>query len=224
MAEPRRHRPVLVREVLAVLAPRDGAVYVDGTFGGGGYSRALLEAARCTVWGIDRDPAALAGGAALASEFTGRLDLVGGRFGDMDRLLAGRAVDNVDGVVLDLGVSSMQIADGARGFSFLNDGPLDMRMESDGRSAADVVNASDEKTLADLIHGLGEERKARRTRLLPEVQELMGDFSDSPSAKVIERMQPHCGRCRHLGFGLLQTEIESQHHPHYGGYAPRRSP
>ncbi|MEE2981621.1 MAG: 16S rRNA (cytosine(1402)-N(4))-methyltransferase, partial [Pseudomonadota bacterium] len=159
---PGAHQPVLLREVTAVLEPRDGAVYVDGTFGGGGYSRALLESARCTVWGIDRDPAVASGAAALAREFPDRLLFIAGRFGDMDKLLAQRGVDRVDGVALDIGVSSMQIDDPLRGFSFHGDGPLDMRREISGPSAADVVNQTDEQDLAGLIFDLGEERRSRR--------------------------------------------------------------
>ena len=156
------HCPVLLDKIIAVLAPRDGGVYVDGTFGAGGYSRALLEAARCTVWGIDRDPWSVARAATLVKEFAGRFTVVAGRFGEMDRLLAARGVRLVDGIALDLGISSMQIEDPERGFSFLRDGPLDMRMEGSGPSAADVVNATDERELAALIATLGEERRARR--------------------------------------------------------------
>ncbi len=155
------HRPVLLREVLAALEPRDGGIYVDGTFGAGGYSRALLEAARCTVWGIDRDPATVDRAGGLVREFAGRLTVIGGRFGNMDRLLADRGVGLVDGVAFDLGVSSIQLDDPGRGFSFLRDGPLDMRMESSGPTAADVVNTARERDLATLIFTLGEERKAR---------------------------------------------------------------
>lgn len=156
------HIPVLLAEVLDALQPRDGGVYVDGTFGAGGYTTALLEAAQCRVWAIDRDPDALARGAALVARFPDRLHLIAGRFGDMAELLASRGVRNVDGIALDLGVSSMQIDDRARGFSFLRDGPLDMRMERAGRSAADVVNTLPEKDLAEIILTFGEERHARR--------------------------------------------------------------
>ncbi len=156
------HRPVLLSEIIAVLEPRDGAVYVDGTFGAGGYSRALLDAARCTVWAIDRDPDAIAGGAPLVRHYADRLVVVAGRFGEMDRLLADNGVERVDGVALDIGVSSMQLDDPARGFSFMRDGPLDMRMERAGPSASDIVNTADEGDLAALIFDLGEERKARR--------------------------------------------------------------
>jgi len=155
------HRPVMLREVLDVLAPRDGGIYVDGTFGAGGYSRALLDAADCTVWGVDRDPDAIAAGAPLAQHYKGRLNLVTGRFGDMAAMLTARGVEVADGVALDIGVSSMQLDRPERGFSFRADGPLDMRMEKQGESAADVVNERSEAELADIIHDYGEERRAR---------------------------------------------------------------
>jgi 16S rRNA (cytosine1402-N4)-methyltransferase len=156
------HIPVLLAEVIAALAPKADGVYLDGTFGGGGYTTALLEAAPCIVWAIDRDPEALQRGNALVARFPERLNLVQGRFGDMAALLTARGITGVDGVALDIGVSSMQIDDRARGFSFLRDGPLDMRMEKSGRSAADVVNTLSEKELSDIIFTYGEERHARR--------------------------------------------------------------
>jgi 16S rRNA (cytosine1402-N4)-methyltransferase len=162
VAADHEHIPVLLKEVVETLAPRAGGVYVDGTFGGGGYTAALLDAAACVVWAIDRDPQALERGRALAERYPARLHLVAGRFGDMADLLTARDVTAVDGIALDLGVSSMQIDDRARGFSFLRDGPLDMRMESSGRSAADVINAMSEKELSDIIFTYGEERHARR--------------------------------------------------------------
>jgi 16S rRNA (cytosine1402-N4)-methyltransferase len=151
----------MLAEVLRLLAPRDGGIYVDGTFGAGGYSRAILESADCRVWGIDRDPGAVAAGSSLAGRFAGRLQLIEGRFGEMQALLAEQGVTAADGVALDLGVSSMQLDEAERGFSFRFDGPLDMRMESDGPSAADVVAAAAERTLADIIFLLGEERHSR---------------------------------------------------------------
>jgi 16S rRNA (cytosine1402-N4)-methyltransferase len=154
------HTPVLLGEVLDLLQPRSGAVYVDGTFGGGGYARALLAAADCFVWGIDRDPDAIARGERLVRDHQGRLALIQGRFGDMAELLEARAVEAVDGVTLDLGVSSPQIDDAERGFSFRSDGPLDMRMERAGPSAADIVNDMDEPDLKGLIRSFGEERRA----------------------------------------------------------------
>lgn len=155
------HVPVLLREVIEVLAPKDGGVYVDATFGAGGYSRAILDAADCTVWGIDRDPEAIARADALLRRYDGRLRLVQGRFGDMQALLGASGVTQADGVAFDFGVSSMQIDAAARGFSFRFDGPLDMRMEQIGPSAADLVNGLSERELADVIHYLGEERRAR---------------------------------------------------------------
>jgi len=156
------HTPVMLREVAAALAPRDGAIYVDGTLGGGGYATRLLDTAACRVVGIDRDPVAVKRAAALVRRYAGRLSVIAGRYGDMDRLLDAQGIETVDGVVLDLGVSSMQIDDPERGFSFRADGPLDMRMEAQGGpSAADVVNEMPEKDLAGLIHRYGEERRAR---------------------------------------------------------------
>jgi len=157
-----RHSPVMLHEVLEALAPRDGGVYLDATFGAGGYTRALLEAADCTVWAIDRDPLAQKIGADLGKRFPGRLTVLAGRFGDMADLLASVGVTQIDGVALDIGVSSMQLDDPARGFSFRFDGPLDMRMGDTGETAADVVNRLAEKELADLIYKYGEERASRR--------------------------------------------------------------
>jgi 16S rRNA (cytosine1402-N4)-methyltransferase len=152
----------MLPEVVRLMAPRAGGVYLDGTFGGGGYTAALLEAAPCTVWAIDRDPGAIARGATLAARYPGRLHLIHGRFGDMLALLAGHGVAALHGVVLDLGVSSLQLDDPARGFSFRADGPLDMRMSQSGPTAADLVNALPERELAGLLFELGEERASRR--------------------------------------------------------------
>jgi len=151
------HVPVMLGEVLEMLKPRDGASYVDGTFGGGGYSSAILEAADCRVLGIDRDPEAIARGQALVERFGGRLTLVQGEFSRMDEF-----THATDGVVLDLGVSSFQFDHPARGFSFREDGPLDMRMSLSGETAADVVNSADERTLTQIIARYGEEKNARR--------------------------------------------------------------
>ncbi|MBV8977593.1 MAG: 16S rRNA (cytosine(1402)-N(4))-methyltransferase RsmH [Alphaproteobacteria bacterium] len=151
------HVPVMLTEVLEALAPRDGGRYVDGTFGGGGYAKAILEAARCQVFAIDRDPDAIARGAALKERFAGRLTLILGRFSAMDSIVD----EPVDGVVLDLGVSSFQFDEAERGFSFRADGPLDMRMGIDGESAGDFVNRAEETAIADVLYRYGEERKAR---------------------------------------------------------------
>jgi 16S rRNA (cytosine1402-N4)-methyltransferase len=156
------HVPVMLSEVVGLLAPREGGRYLDGTFGGGGYAGAILQAASCTLWAIDRDPDAITRGASLAARFPGRLHLIHGQFGDMLALLAERGVTELDGVVLDLGVSSFQLDEPARGFSFRGDGPLDMRMSRSGLTAADVVNTLPERELADTLFELGEERASRR--------------------------------------------------------------
>jgi 16S rRNA (cytosine1402-N4)-methyltransferase len=156
------HAPVMLPEVLAMLAPHDGGIYLDGTFGGGGYARAILEQARCTLWAIDRDPEAIERGASLVAQYPGRLHLLHGQFGDMVALLDQAGVSKLDGVVLDLGVSSFQLDDPNRGFSFRQDGPLDMRMGKHGTSAADLVNTLPERALADVLYQLGEERASRR--------------------------------------------------------------
>ena len=159
---PIRHVPVLLGEVCEALQAQRGGVFVDGTFGGGGYTRAILDSHRDNkVVAIDRDPDAIAGGASLATRLRGRLALVRGRFGELDRLAAGQGADAVDGVVLDIGVSSMQLDEAARGFSFRHNGPLDMRMERDGASAADILNRASEAELADIFYHYGEERRAR---------------------------------------------------------------
>jgi 16S rRNA (cytosine1402-N4)-methyltransferase len=157
-----RHVPVMLREVLSRLNPKDGATYIDGTFGAGGYTRAILEAANCNVIAIDRDQSAVAAGAAMVEEFSGRLTLVEDRFSRMDEVARALGHTQVDGVVLDIGVSSMQLDQAARGFSFRGDGPLDMRMASSGVSAADVVNKADERDLSRIISVLGEEKFARK--------------------------------------------------------------
>ena len=157
-----RHEPVMCAEVVGWLAPRPGGSYLDGTFGGGGYASAILEAADCTLFAIDRDPEAIARGAALAARFAGALCLMEGTFGDMVALLASRGVEALDGVVLDLGVSSFQLDTAARGFSFRADGPLDMRMGRAGPTAADLVNTLGEEELARVLFEFGEERRSRR--------------------------------------------------------------
>ena len=151
------HVPVLLNPLLAAVAPVRGT-WVDGTFGAGGYARGLLAAGAELVIGIDRDPAVFAMAAEWAGGYGDRLRLVQGTFSDLDAL----AGEPVDGVVLDLGVSSMQLDQPERGFSFLRDGPLDMRMGQAGPSAADLLNTADESRIADVLHYYGEERAARR--------------------------------------------------------------
>ncbi|ATE66613.1 16S rRNA (cytosine(1402)-N(4))-methyltransferase RsmH [Rhizorhabdus dicambivorans] len=155
------HVPVLRDEVIAGLAPQAGETHVDGTFGAGGYTRALLQAG-ARVYAFDRDPDAIAEGRGFEAEQDGKLILVPERFSRMAEALAERGVDQVDGVTLDIGVSSMQLDRAERGFSFQADGPLDMRMEQAGMSAADFVNEADEEEIADVLYDLGEEPRARR--------------------------------------------------------------
>ncbi len=156
------HKPVLRDEAVAMLALRDGGVYLDGTFGGGGYARAILQAANCTLWAIDRDPAAIARGAQLQAALAGRFHIVEGRISALLRLLNDGGVKALDGAVFDLGVSSYQIDDPARGFSFRQDGPLDMRMGKTGMTAAILINTISESELADILFGFGEEKASRR--------------------------------------------------------------
>lgn len=157
-----QHIPVMLAEVLRTLQPADGEIYVDGTFGAGGYTRAILDSADCKVYAVDRDPEAHARAVAMAREYPGRLIPVQGCFGSVADLLAGLGVSKIDGLVLDLGVSSIQLSTAGRGFSFQHDGPLDMRMSLSGISAADVVNIMAEKDIADIIFQYGEERASRR--------------------------------------------------------------
>jgi 16S rRNA (cytosine1402-N4)-methyltransferase len=161
-----RHVPVLLPQVLQALAPAAGDTYIDAAFGAGGYSQAILAAdPGARVLGIDRDPEAIAAGAALVEQHHGRLTLLEGRFGELDRIAVEAGFAPADGVVLDIGVSSMQLDDPARGFSFQADGPLDMRMSATGPnagpSAANVVNKTEEAQLADILFHLGEERSSR---------------------------------------------------------------
>lgn len=165
------HIPVMLQEsvdalrgVLSEASASDHPLtIVDGTFGGGGYTRALLDALPdCHVIGIDRDPSAAERARAVTADYPDRFTFIAGRFGDMDALLGERDLAPVDGVVLDIGVSSYQIDEADRGFSFMRQGPLDMRMEQAGPSAADVVNETDEETLANIIYQYGEERQSRR--------------------------------------------------------------
>lgn len=156
---PERHVPVLLSEVLEWLDPQSGEVIIDGTFGAGGYSRAILERGSRVI-GVDRDPDAIAGGQELVKEADGQLILVPGQFAGLEDHARAQGFDGVDGVVLDLGVSSMQLDEADRGFSFLRDGPLDMRMEQAGPSAADVVNELPVKDLIRVIGLLGEEKRA----------------------------------------------------------------
>ena len=156
-----RHIPVLCREAVDMLAPRDGGIYIDATFGAGSYSQAILAAAHTRVIGIDRDRIAITGGFDLADRAEGRLTLVEDRFSNLAEVGTAQGIDAVDGVVMDVGVSSMQIDEADRGFSFRLSGPLDMRMGCDGPTAADVIAKASEADLANIIYIFGEERHSR---------------------------------------------------------------
>ena len=156
------HKPVMLNEMLDWLAPKDNGVYIDGTFGAGGYSRAILRAANCRVFAIDRDPSTRRFAERLEQEFPDRFVWLLGNFSDMCSLVSMHGVHQAGGIVLDLGVSSMQIDQAARGFSFRQDGPLDMRMGDTGMPAADAVNQYSEGELADIFYYYGEEKAARK--------------------------------------------------------------
>jgi len=156
-----RHIPVLGREAVEMLAPHDGGIYVDATFGAGGYSRSILDTAGTRVIGIDRDRSAIAAGFDLVDRSGGRLTLVEDRFSNLAGICAAQGVQEIDGVVMDVGVSSMQLDQAARGFSFRLGGPLDMRMGHGGPTAADVIAKASEADLANIIYIFGEERHSR---------------------------------------------------------------
>ena len=183
-----QHIPVMLNEVVAALAPAAGEVYVDGTFGAGGYTKTFLDRADCTVIAIDRDPDAVSRAAALKEKYGGRLQFVPGCFGDAAALIK----KSVDGFVLDIGVSSMQIDDAARGFSFRFDGPLDMRMDTTkGESAADIVNNCDEEDLANIIYQYGEERLSRRVaRAIVEARREKKITRTLELAEIVRRVVP----------------------------------
>jgi 16S rRNA (cytosine1402-N4)-methyltransferase len=156
-----RHVPVLGRQAIELLNPRDGGIYVDATFGAGGYSRTILEIPGTRVIGIDRDRTAIAGGFDLVDRSAGRLTLVEDRFSNLARICTSQDIQGIDGVVMDVGVSSMQLDEAERGFSFRLSGPLDMRMGHDGPTAADVIARASEADLANIIYIFGEERHSR---------------------------------------------------------------
>lgn len=156
------HIPVLLNEVLAALEVSGGGDFLDGTFGAGGYTRAILDASPKTrVLALDRDPTAIAAGQAVVAAYGGRLTLVETEFSNMEAAAQEAGFAGFDGIVLDIGVSSMQLDQAIRGFSFRNDGPLDMRMADEGESAADIVNSESEARIADILYHYGEERLSR---------------------------------------------------------------
>ncbi len=183
-----RHIPVLLAQVLESLAPRSGGRYIDATFGAGGYTRAILAAADCRILAIERDPEAFEAGRALLATAAGRLILARNDFGRMEQEAAAAGFADVDGVVFDVGVSSMQLDDPARGFSFLHDGPLDMRMRREGPSAATLVNEAEEEELADILYNLGEERRSRAiARAIVRQREQAPITTTKALADIVER-------------------------------------
>ena len=187
-----RHIPVLRERMIEALAVEAGGLYLDATFGAGGYARAILQTEGTRVIALDRDPRAIAAGAALAAEFPGRLQLIETRFGDMAEAAGRAGFESLDGIVLDIGVSSMQLDEAERGFSFRLDGPLDMRMEGSGRNAADLVNAADEAHLADILFHYGEERLARKiARAIVSDRKSAPFASTKALADLVARIVPH---------------------------------
>ena len=154
----RRHIPVMLDEVLATLQPKKGEIYVDATFGNGGYTQAILEAAGCKVIALDRDPTVKVRANEIKNNYGDRFEFRAGNFGDFADLVP----EKINGAVFDIGVSSMQLDDAERGFSFAKEAALDMRMSCEGLTAADIVNTYDENELADLIYQYGEEHKSRQ--------------------------------------------------------------
>ena len=180
------HVSVMTNEVVSGLNPRNGGIYVDGTFGQGGYSRAILDVAATRVFGIDRDPGAIDFGAELINEYPSRLTLIQGCFGDITKIMANEGISHVDGIILDLGVSSPQIDNPDRGFSFRYDGPLDMRMENKGPTAADFINDATEEDIANVIYEYGDERHSRRiARRIVEARKLKPILSTSQLVNII---------------------------------------
>ena len=186
MTDP-RHIPVLRAEALAALELHKGGVYLDGTFGAGGYTRQMLAQAGLRVIALDRDPDAIANGQSMVAEFGGRLKLIRSYFSAMEQVIDER----LDGIVLDIGVSSMQIDEQQRGFSLRFDGPLDMRMDQSGRSAADIVNTASDEELADIFFHYGEERASRRiARAIVHDRQVTPFTTTLQLASMIGRVMP----------------------------------
>lgn len=188
---PARHIPVLLQEATAALRLREGGAYLDATFGAGGYARAILAHAGTRVLALDRDPGAVTAGLPLVAEAQGRLTLIEARFSELAQIAERTGFAPLDGIVLDVGVSSMQFDEAQRGFSFRGDGPLDMRMEGQGRSAADIIAEADEETLADILYHYGEERAARRIARAIVAERKHGPIATTKAlATLIERAAP----------------------------------
>ena len=193
------HRPVMAAEVVALLDPARGGLFVDCTVGGGGHARALLEAGADRIVGLDRDGEALPVAAGTLRRWAGRVELVHADFRDLEAVLAGRGVDGVDGGALaDLGLSSLQLDGAGRGFSFRRDEPLDMRMDrTAGPTAADLLRDAPESELADVIRRYGEDRHARRiARGLAAARERAPITSTGQLADAVRRAAPRRGRQR----------------------------
>jgi 16S rRNA (cytosine1402-N4)-methyltransferase len=185
-----RHVPVLVHRAIEWLNVRDGGLYVDATFGAGGFSRGILATPGARVVGLDRDQSAIARGADLVEQAAGRLELIEDRFGNLLSVMGDRT-GAVDGIVFDLGVSSMQLDEAERGFSFRLDGPLDMRMGGDGPTAADVVAHAGERDLAAIIATLGEERHARAiARAIDKARQERVIATTGALAEIVARAAP----------------------------------
>lgn len=184
------HFPVMLNEVIDLLQPKSEAVYIDATFGGGGYSKAILSAANCNVWGIDRDPDAIRRGQKIVDDYP-TLRLLQGDFAQLETLAHENNILSLDGIVLDLGVSSFQLDEAERGFSFRFDGPLDMRMSKSGKTAADLVNQLSETELADILWYYGEERFSRRIARAIIQDRLEKPFETTQQlANLIKRVVP----------------------------------
>ena len=157
-----QHKPVMCEEVLSILNPSDGCVYLDGTLGAGGHSRKILESADCSVIGIDKDPTAIELCRDLEKQYGNKFLSINGSFGNLSQHLNSIGINKIDGILLDLGTSSMQLGTPERGFSFQFDAPLDMRMTQTGERAYDIINSLSEDSLADIIFYFGEERRSRK--------------------------------------------------------------
>ena len=201
---PARHIPVLARPAIDWLAVKPGGLYVDATFGDGGYARAILQTANARVIGIDRDPIAIAQGASLVAAARGRLELVEDQFSNLESIVGGAS--RIDGIVFDLGVSSMQLDDAARGFSFRHDGPLDMRMSGRGPSAADVIARAGERELAGIIAELGEEKRARAiARAIVRARHKGAIDSTGALAEIVSAVMPPRDRAIHPATRTFQA-------------------
>ena len=191
------HVGVMIKEAVAALAPKQGGIYVDATTGGGGYTRAILAAADCTVYGFDRDPTAIDRARGWAAEFGDRLHLINRPFSEMQEAMNENGIDAVDGVVFDLGVSSMQLDEAKRGFSFRQEGPLSMRMDGGKPDASDIVAEAGVKDLAAIFKTYGEEKKAGQiARAIVAAREIAPVTTTTQLAAIIEKAAPVYGKSR----------------------------